>query len=430
MELPAIVKILTVFAGVLLVSRLRLPLGLGLIFGGVALDLWAGHTIMATATDLGHSLLQPELWLLLLNITLIVELGYFMAREENGKTIIRAARNWGGRHGQSFSLVLIPAAIGLVPMPGGALFSAPLVGQTVESSQLSAAWLAAVNYWFRHILEYWWPLYPVVIVTLSIFDLAPHVFILVQLPFTFVSIAAGWFFLLRPQLAHLGLAVRDTAEGQGSLWSVLTPIILVVIATLLLPGAVRQLLPTVSSTVAKLLAMLGGLVAALAFIGHAVRQGASGYRLFRHLFTRKTWAMLLTLIGVMVFQAMLEGSGLLPAAGREMTASHIPATAIIALLPFVAGLVTGIAIGFAGTAFPLVAGLAAAGSAPMPLVAALVLAFTMGYAGMMLSPVHLCFVLTRDFFSASLAGTYRYILPCVATVIAFGLFLHLLLRII
>jgi len=430
MEIPAIAKILIVFAGVLAASRLRLPLGLGLIGGGLALDLWAGRTVTAAAADLGRALLQPELWLLLVNISLIVELGYFMARDENGKTIIRAARNWGGRHGQSFSLVLIPAAIGMVPMPGGALFSAPLVGRTVGEAPLSLAWRGAVNYWFRHILEYWWPLYPVVIVTLSIFDLAPHAFIAVQLPFTLVSIAAGWFFLLRPQLAHLAVAVRDEDDEPGPLWPVLAPIILVVVATLLLPGAVSRLWPGLSGTMAKLLAMFVGLVAALLLIPPPARPGTDAPRLFGNLFSRKTSTMLVTLMGVMVFQAMLEGSELLPAAGREMAASRIPAAVIIGLLPFVAGLVTGIAIGFAGTAFPLVAGLAATAATPMPLLAALVLAFTMGYAGMMLSPVHLCFVLTRDFFSAPLLRMYLYLLPCVATVVAFGLLLHLLLRVL
>jgi hypothetical protein len=60
-------------------------------------------------------------------------------------------------------------------------------------------------------------------------------------------------------------------------------------------------------------------------------------------------------------------------------------------------------------------------------MAALVLAFSMGYAGMMLSPVHLCFLLTVDYFSTSLIKVYKYLLPCVMSVMAFGiLFYHIL----
>jgi hypothetical protein len=100
---------------------------------------------------------------------------------------------------------------------------------------------------------------------------------------------------------------------------------------------------------------------------------------------------------------------------------------IIAFLPFLAGLVTGIAIGFAGAAFPIVVGFVSADATLHP-IAALVLAFSMGYAGMMLSPVHLCFLLTVDYFSASFIKVYRYLIPCVFTVMVFGLFLYQILQ--
>jgi hypothetical protein len=61
-------------------------------------------------------------------------------------------------------------------------------------------------------------------------------------------------------------------------------------------------------------------------------------------------------------------------------------------------------------------------------VAALVLAFSMGYAGMMLSPVHLCFLLTADYFSSSIIKVYRYLIPCVISVMAFGIIVYLMLQ--
>jgi hypothetical protein len=52
----------------------------------------------------------------------------------------------------------------------------------------------------------------------------------------------------------------------------------------------------------------------------------------------------------------------------------------------------------------------------------------MGYAGMMLSPVHLCFLLTVDYFSASFIKVYKYILPCAMSVMAFGIILYQMLQ--
>lgn len=424
MEISAILKILVIFAGLLITSRMRLPLGLALIGGGLCLEAWAGKNLPAISTDLYHALLMPELWLLLINIALILEFGHSMSEEKNSAAIISAARRWGGKHGQSFGLVLVPAVIGLVPMPGGALFSAPLVEQTVKDGDWPAAWKAAVNYWFRHILEYWWPLYPVVIVTLSIFTIKTWQFMAVQIPFTFVSIGAGYYFLLRPHQVHL--KPPSIAEDKGNGISlILLPLLFIVISTLILPAFVPLFLHGVNNTVGKLVAMFIGLIGGLSLL--ALQQG-SRRQLFRFLFTWKTGKVLVTLAGVMIFQSLLKTSGLLPLAGNELAAGQVPMPAIISILPFIAGLVTGIAIGFAGTAFPLVVGLTGVTGNGLAPVATLVLAFTMGYAGMMLSPVHLCLLLTREYFSAPYFRVLRHILPCTLTVVTYGLVLHLLLN--
>ena len=427
METTAIVKILLIFFGVLASSRLKVPLGIALVGGGLGLEIWAGKGTAALFLDLGHALSRPELWLLVLNITLILEFGYFMAEESNSNAIIQAAQRWGGRHGRVFSLILIPAAIGLVPMPGGALFSAPMVGQAAKEANWTPAWKAAVNYWFRHTLEYWWPLYPVVIVTLSIFTIDVWQFMAAQVPFTLISIVAGYFFLLRRHTRALLITPLGAPNNHAALFQVLMPILLIVFSTLLLPPFFRQLFPPANEATTKLLAMLTGLLAGLFLLNKSRKPGSR--RLFSFLFTRKTGNVILTLAGVMLFQALLESSGLLPQAARQLTATHMPLPVIIGFLPFLAGLVTGIAIGFAGTAFPLVVGLMGVTGTGLTPVSTLVLAFTMGYAGMMLSPVHLCFILTRQYFATSYFKIFPYLLPCVLSVAASGIALHLLLKI-
>jgi len=425
MEFSAVAKILFVFFGVLAVSRLRIPLGLGLIGGGLLLDLWAGKSVQDLPADLWLAFMRPELWLLAITITLIMEIGHFMASEENGRAITSLARRIGGRRGKAVSLILIPAAIGMVPMPGGALFSAPLVGLTAENSGNSAEWKAAVNYWFRHILEYWWPLYPVVIVTLSIFTLPTWKFMLLQIPFTFVSLSAGYFFLLKSRQLPF-----TTAEPEGqnlpSIGRILLPIALIVSATLALPGLFHKALPGLTPASWKLLSMLSGLVVSLLFIWLDRRNHCR--KMFADVLTLKSLNVFITLAGVMIFESLLNSSGLIPLAGRELSLGRVPISLIIAFLPFLAGLVTGIAIGFAGTAFPIVVGFISAGDINLQPMAALILAFSMGYAGMMLSPVHLCFLLTVDYFSASFIRVYRFILPCVLSVMAFGVILYQMLQ--
>jgi hypothetical protein len=56
-------------------------------------------------------------------------------------------------------LPIVPALIGLLPMLGGAMFSAPLVEGIGTSLKLRPEQKTYINYWFRHIWEYVFPLY-------------------------------------------------------------------------------------------------------------------------------------------------------------------------------------------------------------------------------------------------------------------------------
>ncbi|MHB8809880.1 MAG: DUF401 family protein, partial [Desulfobulbaceae bacterium] len=271
-SISPVVKILLLFVLILAVNRFRVHLGIALVIGGLLIDFWAGKPLAAVRTDLAGSLAHTELWLLVLNIILVLEFGYYLAHPPNSAAILAVSRRLGGRHGRALSLVLIPAIIGLVPMPGGALFSAPLVGETLREKEFPPPWKAAVNYWFRHVFEYWWPLYPVVIVSLSMFSLRSWQFFALQIPFTLVSLLAGWFILLRRHVHALADEVRPERGTDSRLLAVLLPLALVVLCTLFLPPVMKYLVPGAASATDTLLAMLAGLVLSLLLIAWTGRQ--------------------------------------------------------------------------------------------------------------------------------------------------------------
>jgi len=425
----SLIKVLVVFAGILLLSRLRVPLGVALVAGGIGLDVWSGKPTSAVWEDGLAALTRPELWLLLVVTALILELGRYIAAERNANTIMLFAKRLGGRHGRALSLMIIPSLIGLVPMPGGALFSAPLVAQTVKEDRWSAEWKSAVNYWFRHVWEYWWPLYPVVILSLSIFAMETWQFELTLIGFTPLSILAGYLFLVRPHLHQLAWTPSGGRIPTRRMLVLSLPLCMVVVCTLLLPLFLGRWFPGMALSTRKLAAMLIGLIGAAAVMVWDQRNESKKVPLFKELLTNKTANVLVTLGGVLVFESFLNASGLLPDAGTALARHGLSSLFVIAVLPFVAGLVTGIAVGFAGAAFPLVAGLLETPGTGLTPMATLVLAFGFGYAGMMLSPVHLCFVLTRGYFAASYASIYRHIAPCVAALILAALALHALYRV-
>ena len=425
--MPAILKILIVFAGILLLARLRVQLGLALGCGGAALSLWAGAGLAQTARSLGRSFLDPELWLLLAITALIIEFGHFLTKEKNAEEIVKATQRWGGRHGPAATIMALPAIIGLIPMPAGALFSAPFVQQAGSQVNGPAAWKTTVNYWFRHIWEYWWPLYPGVIIAMSLFKLEAWRFIAAQILYTPVVLVTGYFVLVRPYIARLG---RIAPAGGGSnrrAFFLLLPIAITVLFVFFSPFLFSACFPEMDVKVRKLLAVLVGLLLGVGIVLWNERRERDR-RLWASLLSASSRNVLFTLTGVVVFKLLLEQCGLLPAAGNELVASGIPVVVAVAALPFIAGFVTGIALGFTGTAFPLVVGLmATAGSGLTPL-ATLVLAYGFGYMGMMLSPVHLCLLVTREYFSAPFLAVYRHLVRCALPVVIYSIIAYAVLH--
>ncbi len=73
-------------------------------------------------------------------------------------------------------------------------------------------------------------------------------------------------------------------------------------------------------------------------------------------------------------------------------------------------------------AFPILAGLVAVGGGFDP--AATVLAFAAGYAGVLLSPGHLCLLLTVEHFGAKMGVVYRRLFAPVGVMVAVAFVLY------
>lgn len=111
-------------------------------------------------------------------------------------------------------------------------------------------------------------------------------------------------------------------------------------------------------------------------------------------------------IGSRIFSALLNSANLASTAASELASAGIPAILVIAVLPFIAGLVTGVGFGYVGLSFPIVIGLIPTVTG-LPYLAGIAMAGGFGYAGMMLSSLHVCMVVTAEHFSIGLPATIR-----------------------
>jgi hypothetical protein len=83
----------------------------------------------------------------------------------------------------------------------------------------------------------------------------------------------------------------------------------------------------------------------------------------------------------------------------------VPPSIVIFLVPFIIGLLTGVTSAYIGVGFPIVLPLLQSGAVTMR--AGMLLAFAGGFMGVMASPVHLCLVLTSQYFQSSIGKTLR-----------------------
>ena len=211
-HIPAIVKMVMIFFLVLICIRKKLSLGNAFFLGTLFLSLLFGLKPQATLMSIFASITDPKTLSIAVVVSLILVLSSSM---ELAGQMQRMLKNFQGLVASPrLNLVIFPALIGLLPMPGGAVFSAPMVKELGMRSKLSEAQLSFVNYWFRHIWEHWWPLYPGILLTTVITEISLLAIIVIMCPFTAVAVWLGYRALKSPG----SLPTNDNKNPRLPLW--------------------------------------------------------------------------------------------------------------------------------------------------------------------------------------------------------------------
>jgi integral membrane protein (TIGR00529 family) len=307
-----------------------------------------------------------------------------------------------------------PAIIGFLPMPGGALLSAPLVQVSTDKMKLKPAFNAFLNFWFRHDWELIWPLYAGLLLFQTLSRLPMRRIILFQLPFSILHISTGlavsfWYFRRHGiQREYPGASngihatVRDFFSGT---WPILAVVLLFFVK-------VPPLLP---------LPLHWALLLVAAILSIWKKVGAK--EIGAVIFGKSTIRSLLVIAAVIVFQRVIQISSAFDTL-KTMDISLGLAVAFIFMVSFTVAFLTGVNTAYIAIAFPVL----------LPLIQHLpnyfylsLYIYVVGFAGILVSPLHLCLVLNNEYFGASLLDVYRYMaIPILLMIgIATGLVLIL-----
>jgi uncharacterized protein len=422
-ELSPTLRLGLILLVIVVLMRLKVHMGLALLAGALVLQVFFTVPMGDYFRTVAAGTINFETLYLMAIVAGL--LAFSTALHETGQTtrIVDAFRAIVGH--SRLSLITFPALIGFLPMPGGAIFSAPMVEEAARDAKLSPQRLTIANYWFRHIWEYWLPIYPGVMVAIIITGVPLGGFILREMPMTLVSLAVGYLIILRGiRLTGSDEHQRDiSAAGAGRFIRELSPIIIVlstVGVAIILDAVIARFQPEVALgepdpaavAVRKILLRQISILVAILFGAFwlVCRRDFTWAKAGSLLVTKKVLGMCGLVVGIMLFRAVLENCGAVNAMQTELEGYNVPLVAILCLMPLISGLVTGIAFGFVTTSFPIVVQLIAGYPVEQQL-AYVFLAYASGYVGMMMSPVHLCLILTNDYFKSHFGRVYFYLAP-------------------
>ncbi len=294
-------------------------------------------------------------------------------------------------------VIIPPALFGLLPMPAGALVSAPFTEKAASYLNFTKIKSFFVNYWFRHIWEYSWPLYAGVILGSGILKISIGKFALIQSPLVLVSFIVGLiplFFWIRthPEKRHENLIPFETK----TVTEVFLPVII-----LFLLALVFRVNINISLLVSIGLIYIISKIPAITFLNSLKKSTFS--------FTT------LLIITVLFLKTVIEKTGALSPIYEFFVQSGVSPILIGMGIAFISGFFTGITQASVGITFPVFLGLLTKNIYIAPIL------YTTGFMGVMVSPFHLCYLTTKEYFKVSTKDTYPLVVPASLAMIGLSL---------
>ncbi|WP_045213508.1 DUF401 family protein [Desulfonatronovibrio magnus] len=388
-------KILLVFTAMVLGIKFRLGIGLSILGGSVLTGFLFQIPFTQWILIAVSSLLDYKLVLLAMIVTLIMLLSRILENTGQSKRLMRELS--GILPWPKFRLAFFPALIGLLPMPGGAVFSAPMVKTAAQGHGLSGKEKVLINYWFRHVWELIWPLYPGLILAAHLSGIPLVKLLGYTWPGMVICVLLGWYFYLYP-IKKLSYPEQIPKFSAGNTFYESFPLLMAIAGSLSLEALVWSLnLPFDPET---------GLVAGLfiAIVICAVQNKVPMSSVMGYFKEKHLWQMVFVILSIFVFKGILDKGGIV----GEISGSISGKSALLAataLLPMIVGLISGITIAFVGSTFPLIIGVVDQLGIELN-TAYVVLGLFSGLAGVMVSPIHICFILTCEFFHTNIAKVW------------------------
>jgi len=392
-----IIGLLVAFIGIFVLRAKNIDFYVAITLAALVIGLTSGVPVRILFDVLIQTLSAYTTWNLVSAVALITVLGY--ALKETG-LMVSFIEGLSNILPGNILLATIPALFGFLSMPGGALMSAAFIEPEANRLGLRQEHKTYYNVWFRHLLYWVNPITSSTIMAVTLSGIPINTWLRVQSPLFFVMTAIGFIasrgFIETPKKNGGRKCLTMDAMKGG------VPIFVTV--SLTLNGA-----PIWASLAAgTVVAMLLGKVKP----NEAVEMVRNGIR----------WDLVLAIISMLYLRDMITSSGSVIKLFEAVVESGIPVMAIAIVIPWFIGAISGSPAMGVGIAFPIL--LPLFGDVNIHLASIVFLGITCTY---ITSPLHLCLVLTNNYFKSDLNKVIRYTAPSCLALYLIGLAYHLFL---
>ncbi|RZN61669.1 DUF401 family protein [Methanonatronarchaeum sp. AMET6-2] len=380
---------------IIILVRFRVDYGLAMVLGSLIVAAASLFTPTEILNLVIATLRDPSTIDLMVLVIFINMIGVGMKQTGQIERVLDGFRSLTTRRG---TVGAIPAIFGLLPMPGGALMSAPVMEPEAEKLGSTSEEKTVTNFWFRHFFFFIFPFSPDLVLAARLGEVGIYELILIQIPVAVLALITGYIFYLKPLEKGSIEGKKGYLKGSWTVIYGLAPILIAIALYGVTDISLRFFVP---------LALL------LLLIQNINRlQTNQTISIIKEGFPPN---LVLAVFGIMFFREVLTESGSLEIIVDISRAAGIPIEAIVLLVPFIMGMVTGIGMAAIGISFPLIIPF-------LPEVQAIHISvlFVSCFLGYLASPVHLCLVVTREYFDSDLIKNLKEIMKPVSILLIYN----------
>jgi len=302
------------------------------------------------------------------------------------------------------TISLLPAVIGLLPVAGGALMSAPMVEAEADKLGLDESKKTYINIWFRHAILPVYPISQFLILAAVLTETSIDSLIARQALVVTVMIIIGYVIGLR----KTQVAKTDNSEAEANPKANLKGLaysFLPIIITIILAAALN---------VNIAIATLAGVITILII----TKTKVTAFR--KTLKNRAIWEVTLAALGALLLRNVTLASGASEILGSALANTNLNEIIVLSIVPAVLGFLLGSPSGAIALSVPILAETVAF----IPKNASLL--YISAYLGYLSAPTHLCLIFTAQYFRTSISKSYKYLIPSITVSIIAALITYLL----